>query len=345
MPTLSNIRNMVRRITGKLSANAMSDAQINEYIDTFYVYDFPEHLRLQNLKTTYQFLTKANIPVYDFPKELYLTNNPPCYVGGYQALFTQNREMFYRLNPRLNYLQQTATVGTGSVGPYTMQATAFPVIKGSKTNPPGAYFVSTPTIDTPASSLQWSVLISGLDSSGNSVSLIDDGLGNLFDPEDSSTQASAARGSINYITGAITATFKTAIATSAPINLQATPYQASRPTNVLFYADQIQLWPIPDQAYQVSLEVYKYPSALENDTDIPQLAEWWQAIAYGAADKIFAATGDIENLQKYRPLLEEQLTLVQRRTIVQQASERVATIYSDGANFSNAPFMNPFTGF
>jgi hypothetical protein len=345
MPTLSDIRTMVRRITGKLSSNVMTNEQINEFVDNYYLYDFPEQLRLSSLKTTYQFLTNANQPTYDFPKELYVTNSPPCYIGGYQALFSQNRDSFYRLNPRLNYLQQAVATGTNSVGPYTMQATATPIIKGSKRSPPGAYFPSTPTIDTLASDLQWTVLVSGLDASGTSVSLIDDGLGNLFDPEDISTQASAARGSVNYITGVIVATFKTAIATGASINLQAVPYQASRPTRLLFYADQIQLWPIPDQAYQVSLEVYRRPSAMENDTDEPQLREWWQALAYGAADKIFAMSGDIENLQKYRPLLDEQLTLIQRRSIVQQTPERAATIYSDGANFSNAMFTNPFTGF
>lgn len=345
MATLSDIRNKVRRVTGKLSSNEITDAQINDYIDNYYIYDFPEQLRLQNLRVVYQFVTSANVPVYDFPKELYLVADPPCYVGGFQALFSQNRESFLRINTRLNFLQQTAATGTGATGPYTMTCSQIPMTRGNKRNPPGAYFVSTPTIDTPASSLNWTVLVSGFDATGASVSLIDDGLGNLFDPSDTSTQAAVARGSVNYVTGAITATFATAIASGASINIQCIPYVASRPQNVLFYADQFYLYPIPDQAYQVSLEAYMYPSALENDTDVPQLAEWWQALAYGAADKIFADSGDIENLQKFRPLLDEQLKLVQRRSIVQQTSERASTIYSDQTNYTNMGFGNLFSGF
>ena len=345
MATLSDIRNKVRRVTGKLSANEITDAQINDYIDNYYIYDFPEQLRLQNLRVNYQFVTNANQPVYDFPTNLYLENLPPVYVGGYQAIMSQSREAFFRLNPRLNYIQQSAATGTGSVGPYTMTCSAIPVTRGSKRKPPGAYFVSTPTVDTPASSLNSMVLISGQDVNGISVVLIDDGLGNLFDPDDTSTQAPAARGSINYVTGAITATFATAIAAGTPINIQYVPYVASRPRSILFYGDQFYLYPIPDQAYSISFEAYMYPSSLTNDTDEPQLREWWQALAYGAADKIFADSGDIENMSKFRPLLDEQLKLIQRRTIVQQTSEQAATIYSDQINYPNVPFGNPYSGF
>ena len=43
------------------------------------------------------------------------------------------------------------------------------------------------------------------------------------------------------------------------------------------------------------------------------------------ADKFFADNADFENMQKFRPLLEEQMTLIERRSIVQQTSERTAT--------------------
>jgi hypothetical protein len=241
-------------------------------------------------------------------------------------------------------MQQTAATGTGISGPYSLQCTATPILRGFKRNPPGAFSVSTPSSDYLPSELNWSVVISALDANGISLVLVDDGQGNLFAPTDTTTQASAARGSVNYITGAITINstgFINPVPSGNAINLQYVPYIASRPQSVVFYQDQFMLYPTPDQAYTVSFECYKYPTALENDTDTPQLTEWWQVLAYGAADKIFADSGDIENMMKYRPLLDEQLKLIQRRTIVQQASERVSTIYAEQA-FPQFPFGNVF---
>src|SRR5271157_1526109 len=106
--TLADIRNKVRRITGRPSQNQITDQQIDAYINTFYIYDLPEHLHLQDLRYNYQFITSPNIPVYDLPTEFYLTNMPPVYIGGYQSYMTQSRENFFRINPRLNFLQSSA---------------------------------------------------------------------------------------------------------------------------------------------------------------------------------------------------------------------------------------------
>ena len=47
---LNTIRLKVRRLTARPSPNQISDQEIDDYINTFYVYDFPEHLRMLNLK-------------------------------------------------------------------------------------------------------------------------------------------------------------------------------------------------------------------------------------------------------------------------------------------------------
>ena len=135
------------------------------------------------------------------------------------------------------------------------------------------------------------------------------------------------------------------IVSGNPINVQYTPYVASRPQQLMFFQDQLYLYPIPDQGYTVSFEAYKLPTALANSTDSPQLKEWWQLLAYGAADKIFAANADFENLAKFRPLLEEQMKLVLRRTIVQQTSERASTIYEEQNAGVGFPFGNLFGNF
>jgi hypothetical protein len=186
---------------------------------------------------------------------------------------------------------------------------------------------------------------------------VDDGLGNLVSLDDTLPDSGLPYniyGSINYITGVVSVTSfvdqllaPVSIPAGNPINAQYKPYVASRPQSVVFYQDQFLLYPIPDQAYTVSFEAYKYPTAFDSEepASTPQLREWWQLLAYGAADKIFADNADFENMSKFRPLLDEQMRLVERRTIVQQTSERTATIYTEQGGFSQYPFGNLFSGF
>lgn len=362
--TLSDIRAKVRRITGRTSTTQITDSEIDKYINTYYVFDMPEHLKMESLRYNYEFTTTANIAVYDFPTSSYLTAMPPVFIGGYQSYMTQSRENFFRINPSLNFLQQQVYTGDGTDGSgnnYTGQfltaTNGGAILPGFKPNPPGAYSVSTvPGNDIAASQLQWNVLVSALGTPNAtsgiapSITLVDDGQGNLFAPADTSTAASARRGTINYITGAITITdFTAIIPVGNPINVQYIPYVASRPQSCMFFQDQIILYPVPDQAYTVSFEVYKYPTAFAasdtNGTGSPQLREWWQLLAYGAADKIFADNADFENMSKFRPLLKEQMDLCLRRTIVQQTSERVSTIYTEQSAMGQYPFGNVFSGF
>jgi hypothetical protein len=341
--TLQDIRNKVRRITGRPSDTQITEDQIDQYINTFYIYDFPEHLRLQNLRVNYQFLTSANVPVYDFPTSLYLTVMPPVFIAGYQSFMTQSREAFFRINPELNLLKQNVATGNNTNGPYTFTLTPIPILQGFKRNPPGAF--SGTTVDV--STINWNVLISALDGTGISRSMVDDGLGNLRYVTDDTSMP--PRGLINYITGVVTGvTFQAVIPNGMPINCQFIPYKASRPQSAVFFQDQIALYPIPDQAYTVSFEAYMYPTAFLSGSgtggQIPQLTEWWQLLAYGAADKIFADNADMENMAKFRPLLDEQMRLCLRRTLVQQTSERTATIYSEQNNpMGQFPFGNLFS--
>jgi hypothetical protein len=351
--TLADIRQKVRRITGRPSAQQITDVQIDQYINTFYIYDLPEHLQLISNRVNYQFLTTANRAVYDLPTDLYLTALPPVYIGSYQSFMTQSREAFFRLNPGINLMIQSVAVGTGLAGPYTFTLPNIPIRRGWKPNPPGAYSLSTVS-DIAARFLNWQVLISGTDANGDSVSLVDDGQGNLFSVDDLSTDPALFRGTINYITGAVVINdptvfatpyaFTSPIAVGAPINAQYVPYKASRPQSVVFFQDQFSIFPIPDQAYTVSFEAYKVPTVLLQATDDPQLKQWWQCLAYGAADKIFTDNADMENAAKFRPLLDEQLRLIQRRTIVQQTSERTATIYTEQNAQGQYPFGNLFGG-
>lgn len=351
---LTTIRTKIRRITGRPSTAQISDAEIDQYINTFYLWDMSEHIKMESLRYSYQFTAKANTPVYDLPTDTYLTSMPPVFIAGYQSYMTQSRQNWFRNNTELQFLQQSVYTGNGSAGPYTGQfLTNTPVLQGFKPNPPGA-FSSSVAKDIPAKFLNWNVIVSGegtpdpISGIAPTFSLIDDGQGNLFDPADASTLPANARGTINYITGAIDINavgFSGVIPSGNPINVQYTPYVASRPQQLMFFQDQLYLYPIPDQAYTVSFEAYKYPTALINSTDNPQLLEWWQLLALGASLKIFEDNADMENYSKYRPIFDEYMRLALRRTLVQQTSERASTIYEEQNAGIGFPFGNLFGNF
>ena len=309
--TLDTIRTKIRKVTGRPSPNQISDSEIDQYVNTYYLYDLPENLRLMDLKDYYNFTTIPNVDTYDFaPNQDFITVEPPVYAGGFQMIYYQSSDQFYRVWASINFLQQFSS-GDGSSGPYTGVLSNTPILR-STTAANGSRTLN--------------VLISTLDTNGNSVTAHDDGNGNLIDDN---TQANI--GTINYITGAISVTFAQNIQAGAAINSQTVPYVAARPTDILFFNNQFILRPVPDIAYQMQIVAYRSPAAFisSNPNQEPELRQWWQLLAYGAALKIFADDADFEQLSKFAPLYEEQLLLVQRRTLKQLANQRAPTQYSD----------------
>lgn len=299
--TLADIRLKVRRLTKSPGQNTITDAQIDDYINNFYVYDFPEELRLWQTREIYSFVTEANVDTYAAPQD-YLTFHPPLYIAGYECYYSQSRTEFFRRWPVVRTIAQVAT-GSGIAGPYTATLQNIPVLRNQ-------------------------VLIDAV-SNNLTFALTDDGLGNLV---------GNGTGTINYITGALNFTFSGAIAGGDAINAQTVPYVASRPTSLLYYDQTFTLRPCPDQAYTVNLEAYKAPTALLNNGDVPELNEWWQYLAMGAAMKIFEDRGDFTQLAAYQPLYDRYRRLAERRTIVQQTNDRTATIYTEQT-------MGPFSNF
>lgn len=406
--TLQDIRLKVRRITKSPNANQITDQQIDDYVNNFYIYDFPEHLRLFQLREIYEFTLQPNIADYPTPvseaipvgpssagnisgtpvfvnlltllgvptgarivpgsilisvgapavatftevfpytgqlvgsgagisglvdyttgdtsldfssaiasspltvrleyqQNEYITFHPPLYIAGYESYYSQSRSEFYRIYPINRNIEQIAS-GDGTTGPFTAIASASPILRNN-------------------------VLINTLDTTNAPLSLTDDGAGFLVGD---------GTGTVNYLTGAVNFTFTNATLPSEDINLQTVPYVAARPQAMLLYDETFTFRPVPDQAYTVTIEVYKRPTQLLLQSDIPKLKEWWQFLAMGAAMKIFEDRGDFPNLQQYRPIFDEYRQLAERRTIVQQTNDRTATIYTAQ---SNAPVGNFYGAF
>jgi hypothetical protein len=116
---------------------------------------------------------------------------------------------------------------------------------------------------------------------------------------------------------------------------QTIPFVPARPQALLYFDDTFILRPVPDMPYKITMECFVRPSVLLDATDVPQLSEWWQYIAYGTAKKVFEDRMDMDSLQMIMPEYKNQERLVLRRTIVNNASVRTATIYTEQVDLSS----------
>jgi hypothetical protein len=314
---LDTIRQKVRRLTRSPSEASLSTADIDQYINTFILYDMPQHLRLFDLHTTLTFFTEPFIDtystnttdptnaLYDF-KNKYINVIQPIYIAGYKVWLSESREQFFNVYPMINSISLQAS-GDGVT-------TSFVGNVNNNGNPNNAFNASPNYI------LANQVLFSSIDSNNLGLELHDDGLGNLIGD---------GSGTINYITGAFSLTYSRAPGAGIPINSQTVPYVPSLPQAVCFFDDYFILRPVPDQPYRVNMEVFIQPTQLLTSSDDPDINQWWQYYAYGAAKKVFEDRMDTDSIQQIMPEFKKQESLVLRKTIVQQTSQRTATIYGE----------------
>ena len=337
--TLSAIRVKVRRLTRSLTEAQLSTAQIDEYINTFVLYDFPEHLRLFNLKETFTFFTEPYIdtyttstdaasPLYEF-RNKYISVHQPVYIAGYATTFYEDRTSFYGVYPKTNSISSIGATGDGVTTTFS----------GTITNMSGT---SNGVI-----LLRNNVLFSSIDSYGDGLILIDypvsATVGALGLPGIPQVLPSPY-GQVTYTTGAFTANFSAAPGDGEAINSQTIIVQPSRPLSMLFFDDTFVFRPVPDQPYRVQFEVFVRPTELLTAGQEPKLQEWSQYIAYGASRKVFQDRMDMESLGMIEPEYKKQENLILRRTIVQQTSQRTSTIYTDQSNNSGAYGCGWFSG-
>ena len=328
--TLQTIIEKVRRLTRTPSEDQLTTQQVGDYINTFVLYDMPDHIKLFDIKTTFtwyckpfvqRYLTDQSVlpitdPLYNF-QNLYMSVHPPVYIAGNEAVFTQSRSEFFSEYP-MNASIQSIGTGDGVTTLFSGTLSTIPVLAGD-------------------------VLFTSVDVNNRSLAAYDvpanpfDGTGTLFDSE-----TNAALGVINYITGVFSLVWATAPVANQAVNAQVVPYEASRPDTVLYYDNQFILRPVPDQPYAITMDVFIRPTALlDTDTSTPILNDFWQYIAYGAAKKIFEDRMDMENVQNIMPEFKEQETLIMRKTLMQLKNERVWTIYAqqlDGNGINQSPF-------
>lgn len=327
--TLTAIREKVRKLTQSPSVTQLPIADLDEYINTFIAYDFPESLRLFTLRTTFTFYTTPFVDVYetnniinsplDNFKNEYITIEPPIYIAGYNSMYFQSREELFNVFPQNINITQ---VGTGD-GASTVFSGTLPSVPVQRNN----------------------VLFSSIDSSNNGITLVDvpfnSSSGNLVQPNSPAPGILDPTNNINYVTGAFTLTFGSAPASATAVNAQVYPFVASRPTSMLYYNNQFTMRPIPDQPYKVTMDAFIRPTQLLTVSDTPELEQWWQYIAYGAAKKVLEDRMDMDTVQMIMPEFNRQERMVLRRTIKQQTNQQAPTIYNGMSNIGSGWDFGP----
>jgi hypothetical protein len=296
-------------------------------------------------------------------------------VNGIQVPFYTQKSGFYSMWP--NYVQSlTPAVVANGGSTYTVTLPYFPATPGhvdmtgvidavgtvgslyATNNDP--FFLSSadivaaiPTI--PVTSMQSAVFFVATDINGQNVTVGDTG---LFLQAGASSQLYGALASIgkaplgnaplaggysitsntiNYSTGVANVTFPSNIPAGNSITAQCHYFQPGLPRGILFYDNVLTLRNPPDRQYLVSLEGYLTPAAFLSSSSAVPFAYMAEYIARGAARKVLADTGDMEQFNFYEPLFKEQELLVWKRSQRQFTSTRTPTIFSEGGIGSVPP--------
>lgn len=290
----------------------------------------------------------------------------PAYVNGVQVPFYTEQNAFWNLWP--NYIQflNPAATGTGTSGPYTISLAEAPAIPGHLDMSGIIAYINTPNANTdplflnqfpldstntfitlPTTSFYPGVYFTATADNGQLIQVCDSGIflesatggdlyGLLMQPGNApfsnqplSGGYSTTSNTINYATGVANINFPATIPAGAPINVESQFFQQGMPRGILYYNNTLTIRPPPDISYNIQLQAYLSPAAfLMSGYAIPfgYMSEY---IARGAARKILADTGDIEQFQFYEPLFREQEQLVWKRSQRQITANRTGTIFSD----------------
>jgi|GEM_PF-1514232 len=335
--SLDQMRNTVRRMTARYTEEQMPETQIDTYLNLFLTLHFPLYFKNLKLTKPYVFLTTPNVDTYDFiyedtptepstgnrtaatPGNIQIT--PPVYCQGYILRYFQDKTTFYNRWPKLTVNQIIGSGGNAANVHYTGTIPSFPFLRAQLDifgNVTEAAVIISAIVNDPNSAN------SALNYSISDVPQPNSNVGRLYDQQGNNV------GFVEYLTGK----YDFNVAGSAVLPAEATiyasvvPYQASRPTDVIFYNQQITFRPVPQQIYQVEFQISQQPIQLIESRSAPELDEWYLFICAGAAKLIYADFPDDEGLATLMKTWDEQLLIAQRRTLRQLGSQRASTIFS-----------------
>jgi hypothetical protein len=349
-PTLTDAITKTRLLTASSNNFQTTDSYIVQQMNSFYTYDLPAKFRSLKLKDMYTFTTNVGQDVYPFNSELYITVDNPCYCAKREIKLFNDPWSFYGAN--FNWQsQEIFASGTNVAGPYSGMTIASP-ISPSVNNDPGP--ADNPSLYFTQGRVQ-NILITanviGTNGIGQTQNVTDDGQGNLiqifqtsnntnqeygwtyYRQYASSTPDIPGNATINYATGQITGlTFAQSIPQGTPISIQYNARQTSQPLAIMFYQNQFTLAPMPSAGFTIELTAYRSPiKALlaQGEASNPELSEWWEILAVGAAKKIFENRLDSDGVMYIDKMLKERYDIIETRTYASIGQRSIYTIYTD----------------
>ena len=294
--TLSEIRSKARQLSGRLSVSETSNAQIDEYINKYFQYEFPAAVKLNRNYTLYEFSTSYGNKDYDFSDEF--TNFvPEATLDRMSIEVYREPDIFYATNPET--VQRYSTwegdgVTTGFANTYSSNVPLSP----------GSVYVDDTT-----------------------EVFIDDGDGVLV------SGLGGVGGTVDYATGDVSVTFTAAPDDGQAIQCSFIQYNLAQPSAVLMFNNKFTFNPVPDKAYRFRIKawslMYVKPAVGSNKqaftmaSDRPLQDEWGPAIALGAARRIASDYGEMDRYGELTALYKEQINLILTRTSVDLESTRV----------------------
>lgn len=150
--TVAAMRTKVRRLTASASEAVLSTADIDRALNTFINQDFPYAIKIDQMRSVYTFFTEPYRDRYPIDVNYIQGVRSPFYVDGIQGTFFKDRQQFYNIWPRF--------------------PTQFQPISGDGITTNFSFTIPGPF-------LPHEVVLGGIDSSGNPISVNDDGNGNL----------------------------------------------------------------------------------------------------------------------------------------------------------------------
>lgn len=278
----AEIMQKIRQVTGRFTEREMTNDELSKRLNQYYQLRFPAEVKLEQKHVYYEFQTIPNQATYDVPDSTYTNYEPPVTLNNLSMLWYQSPSKFEQENP-LQYTFIKPWTGDGVTVAFTTTVTGFPIY-------PSTLTITDNTETFEDTNTTWTtddVTITG--SLGGSAT-------------------------INYDAGTISVTFATAPTDGQLIYANYVLFKAGRPQAMLYYNNQFQLFPPPDQLYLIKMPAYKIVDALDNATDTPDLDEWGPCIAYGTALGIFADYGENDAYAETTRLHKEQIALVYTRT-------------------------------
>lgn len=324
--TVIAMRQKVRYLTASASEQALSTAAIDRQLNTAISQTFPYAIKLDQMRSVYTFFTRPYIDRYPVDVNNIQGIRAPFYVEGIQGSFFKDRQQFYSLWPRF--------------------PTKFQPIAGDGVTTNFNFTVPGPFLSK-------EVVLGGVDTNGNAITVNDDGNGKLLfltpNPQVSvpaqntnpaipgmynqNTDAPGlnnpeVKGTVNYVTGAFSITFPTAPAAGTQMTLWVSQYQTGRPYSCMFWNNELTIRPVPKLIHKCELECFLSPIQFLETTDVPILTQWWQYIAYIAASEILRERQDTVGVEALKEGLKFHEAQVLERQSVEELFIPNTTIFN-----------------